>query len=96
MGQNPANERRKLTKTAPIARDLHHSEYAPLRIWPGRGADHDSNAPSSVTSADIISGLALAEGTCRSLLFGLLVGALFALTYNLTAGLGRLPKEQAR
>ena len=48
------------------------------------------------TNADFSSGLALAEGTCWSLLFGLVVGALFALTYNVTAGFGRGQKEQAR
>jgi hypothetical protein len=40
------------------------------------------------TNADINSGLALAEGTCWSLLFGFLVGAVFALIYNATASLG--------
>lgn len=41
------------------------------------------------TNADISSGLALFEGTCWSLLFGLMVGAIFALIYNATAPLGR-------
>ena len=39
------------------------------------------------TNADFSSGLALAEGTCWSLLFGALVGAAFALIYNATAAL---------
>lgn len=37
------------------------------------------------TNADISSGLALAGGTCWSFLFGLIVGAVFALIYNATA-----------
>lgn len=37
------------------------------------------------TNADFSSGQALVEGTCWSLLFGLLVGAAFALIYNATA-----------
>jgi len=41
------------------------------------------------TNADMSSGQALAEGTIWSLLFGALVGALFALIYNATAALGR-------
>jgi hypothetical protein len=41
------------------------------------------------TNADVNSGVALAEGTCWSLLFGALVGAVFALTYNATAAFGR-------
>jgi len=41
------------------------------------------------TNAEISSGLALAEGVCWSLLFGLIVGAVFALIYNATAPLGR-------
>ena len=41
------------------------------------------------TNADISSGLALAGGTCWSLLFGLIVGAVFALIYNATAPFGR-------
>ena len=41
------------------------------------------------TNAPIDSGLALAQGLCWSLLFGLLVGAIFALVYNATAALGR-------
>lgn len=44
---------------------------------------------SLFTNADISSGLALAEGTCWSLLFGALVGAAFALIYNATAALDR-------
>lgn len=40
------------------------------------------------TNADISSGQALAEGTIWSLLFGALVGGLFALIYNATASLG--------
>ena len=41
------------------------------------------------TSAEYTSQRALAEGFCWSLLFGGLVGAVFALVYNLTARLGR-------
>jgi hypothetical protein len=41
------------------------------------------------TNAGISSGLALAEGACWSLLFGLLVGAVFALIYNATASFTR-------
>jgi len=41
------------------------------------------------TNADISSGLALAEGTCWSLLFGALVGLVFALIYDATAPFGR-------
>ena len=41
------------------------------------------------TNADISSGLALAGGTCWSFLFGLIVGAVFALIYNATAPFGR-------
>ena len=41
------------------------------------------------TNADLRSGLALAQGTCWSLLFGALVGAAFALIYNATAALDR-------
>ena len=41
------------------------------------------------TNADMSSGQALFEGTCWSLLFGALVGAVFALVYNATATLGR-------
>jgi hypothetical protein len=41
------------------------------------------------TNADVNSGLALAQGTCWSLLFGFLVGAVFALIYNATAPLSR-------
>ena len=41
------------------------------------------------TSAEKSSGLAVAEGTLWSLLFGALVGALFALVYNATASLDR-------
>lgn len=44
---------------------------------------------SLFTNADISSGLALVEGTGWSLLFGALVGAVFALIYNATAPLGR-------
>ena len=41
------------------------------------------------TNADISSGVALYEGTCWSFVFGLIVGAVFALIYNATAPLGR-------
>ena len=41
------------------------------------------------TNADVSSGLALAQGSCWSLLFGLIVGAVFALIYNATAPYGR-------
>lgn len=41
------------------------------------------------TAADPISAMALAEGTLWSLLFGALVGGLFALIYNATASFGR-------
>ena len=41
------------------------------------------------TNAEISSGLALAQGFCWSLLFGLIVGAVFALIYNATAPFGR-------
>lgn len=37
------------------------------------------------TNAEISSGLALAGGTCWSFLFGLIVGAVFAVIYNATA-----------
>lgn len=39
------------------------------------------------TAADARSGLALAEGTLWSLLFGALVGGLFAFIYNATASI---------
>lgn len=39
------------------------------------------------TNADVRSGLALAQGSCWSLLFGALVGGVFALIYNATAAL---------
>ena len=41
------------------------------------------------TDADYSSVTALFEGFCWSLLFGLIVGAVFALIYNATAPLGR-------
>ena len=41
------------------------------------------------TTADISSGLALVEGTCWSLLFGALLGAVFASVYNATAPFDR-------
>lgn len=41
------------------------------------------------TKAEISSGEALFEGGCWSVLFGLLVGAAFALVYNATAALDR-------
>lgn len=41
------------------------------------------------TNADFRSGQAVVEGTLWSLLFGLLVGAAFALIYNATAALER-------
>ena len=41
------------------------------------------------TNAELRSGLALAQGTCWSLLFGALVGAAFALIYNAPAALDR-------
>lgn len=41
-----------------------------------------------LTNAEMSSGLALVEGLCWSLLFGLLSGAVFALVYNATASLG--------
>ena len=41
------------------------------------------------TSADINSGLALVQGLCWSLGFGLIVGALIASIYNLLAPLDR-------
>ena len=44
---------------------------------------------SLFTTADVSSGTALAEGICWSLLFGAIVGALFALIYNATATLDR-------
>lgn len=44
---------------------------------------------SLFTRADIGSGLALIEGTFWSLLFGALVGAVFALFYNATDRLDR-------
>lgn len=44
---------------------------------------------SLFTNADVGSGKALAEGTCWSLLFGALVGGVFAVTYNATASLFR-------
>jgi predicted small integral membrane protein len=44
---------------------------------------------SLFTNAEISSGLALAEGICWSLVFGLIVGAVFALIYNAAAPLGR-------
>jgi len=43
---------------------------------------------SLFTPAPVNSAEALAEGTIWSLLFGALVGALFALIYNATAALG--------
>lgn len=39
---------------------------------------------SLFTRADISSRLALVEGTCWSLLFGIVVGAVFGLIYNAT------------
>lgn len=44
---------------------------------------------SLFSSADTSSGRALMEGALWSLLFGSLVGGLFALVYNATAPLGR-------
>ena len=44
---------------------------------------------SLFTNADSSLGLALAQGTCWSLLFGGLVGGVFALIYNATAALER-------
>ena len=44
---------------------------------------------SLFTNAEVNSGLALVEGTCWSLLFGALVGGVFALIYNATAPLDR-------
>ena len=41
------------------------------------------------TAAEPTSALALAEGTLWSLLFGALVGGLFALIYNATASISR-------
>lgn len=41
------------------------------------------------TYADFNSGQALVEGTCWSLLFGILVGAVFAIIYNATAAFDR-------
>lgn len=41
------------------------------------------------TPAELSSGLALAQGTCWSFLFGGLSGALFAWVYNALAGLER-------
>jgi len=41
------------------------------------------------TNADLRSGWALLEGACWSLLFGALIGAVFALIYNATAALDR-------
>ena len=44
---------------------------------------------SLFTNAEISSGLALVQGFCWSLLFGVMVGAVFALIYNATAPFGR-------
>lgn len=44
---------------------------------------------SLFTNAEISSGLAVVEGTCWSLLFGLIVGAIFAVAYNVTGPLVR-------
>jgi hypothetical protein len=41
------------------------------------------------TNADIGSGVALFQGTCWSFLFGIIVGAIFALIYNATASFSR-------
>ena len=41
------------------------------------------------TNAEISSGSALAQGACWSLLFGFILGAVFAFIYNLTAPLSR-------
>lgn|SRR5690349_5920425 len=41
------------------------------------------------TNAEVSSTLALVEGTCWSLLFGALIGAVFALVYNATAAFAR-------
>lgn len=41
------------------------------------------------TNEDISSGLALVEGACWSLLFGAIVGAVFAIIYNATGALDR-------
>lgn len=41
------------------------------------------------TNADYSSATALFQGTCWSLLFGLIVGAVFALIYNATASIDR-------
>lgn len=43
------------------------------------------------TPAPIQSGLALGQGACGALLFGLLAGAAWAISFNVTAGLERKP-----
>ena len=50
---------------------------------------------SLFTRAEMSSAEALVEGTIWSLLFGALVGGLFALIYNATATLGRRSGEDS-
>lgn len=60
--------------------------------WLGTFASFSSPTHAYIglfTSAEFRSGLALAQGFCWSLLFGVLVGAIFALAYNMTSSLGR-------
>ena len=62
-----------------------------LLCWVGALVPYSSPTHAYVglfTTANYTSEQALAEGFCWSLLFGGLVGAVFALIYNLTGRLG--------
>lgn len=88
-----------------LTRDIHTVSVARLAItggvtaavifvlcWLGTFVPFSSPTHAYITlftNAQISSGLALAQGFCWSLLFGLIVGAVFALIYNATAPFGR-------
>ena len=63
-----------------------------LLCWVGTSLPYDSPTHAYIglfTTAEFGSGQALAEGFSWSLLFGGMVGAIFALVYNVTAYFGR-------